>query len=175
MVKDSSVYNFFEIDEGGIRIFSSPKTKELDSAEFFLKWKDLAVFKHMIHETDLNTQLLYYSKKNMKGYKIPSKMNTIYYNGKNDKPLLGKKIAIDPGHVGGDSTLARMEKRIAKIKNEKNNEFVITEGNLTMQTALILKNKLEALGANVLLTRSGEGINSFGYSFEDWMKKDFEI
>src|SRR3989304_2565117 len=90
MVKDSSVYNFFEIDEGGIRIFSSPKTKELDSAEFFLKWKDLAVFKHMIHETDLNTQLLYYSKKNMKGYKIPSKMNTIYYNGKNDKPLLGK-------------------------------------------------------------------------------------
>lgn len=174
LVRDSSVYNYFEIDEAGIRIFASAQNKEKDSAEFFLRWNDLSAFKHLIRTTDVNTQLACYAKRNMKGYKITSQLNTVYYSAQNDLPLLGKKIAIDPGHIGGDTLSARREKRLAKIKSEKKDEYVVTEGSLTMQTALILKSKLEKLGATVLLTRSGEGQNAFGYSFDEWMKKDFE-
>lgn len=64
-----------------------------------------------------------------------------------DKPLLGLRIALDPGHLGGD--WARMEGRWFKPEGFR----PIKEGDLTLQVAKILKTRLEAWGAEVFLTR----------------------
>jgi len=63
------------------------------------------------------------------------------------KPLLGLKIVIDPGHIGGD--FAEIEER----------EFIhkelppVREGNLTLKVGKMLAEQLEILGAEVILTR----------------------
>jgi len=70
---------------------------------------------------------------------------------KEDKPLSGLKIALDPGHLGGK--WAKMEERWFVIGNSK----PVAEGDMTLLTAKILAKKLRALGATVLFVRSTPG------------------
>lgn len=65
------------------------------------------------------------------------------------KPLAGVKITIDPGHIGGK--WAKMEERWFQIGDSK----PVTEGDMTLRVAKLVKPRLEALGAQVTLTRSG--------------------
>ncbi len=67
------------------------------------------------------------------------------------KPLAGLKIAIDPGHLGGN--WAKMEERWFQIGNST----PVTEGDMTLRVAKLLVPRLEALGAEVYLTRSKPG------------------
>lgn len=64
------------------------------------------------------------------------------------KPLAGVKIALDAGHLGGP--WARMEERFLQVGESK----PVTEGDLTLRVATLLKPRLEALGAVVTLVRA---------------------
>lgn len=64
-----------------------------------------------------------------------------------ESPLSGVKIAIDPGHIGGD--FAVIEERNFAYKETA----PIQEGTSTMIVAKMLKQQLESLGATVFLTR----------------------
>lgn len=64
------------------------------------------------------------------------------------KSLAGLKIAIDPGHIGGNWAI--MEERWLSL----NDGPPIMEGDMTLQVAFILKPLLESMGATVSLVRS---------------------
>jgi len=64
------------------------------------------------------------------------------------EPLKHLKVAIDPGHIGGK--WAKMEGRWYQL-NGKGIE--IKEGELTLLTAKLIKQKLQSLGAKVFLLR----------------------
>jgi len=64
-----------------------------------------------------------------------------------DKPLDGMHIAIDPGHIGGQ--WAKMEERWFIFGDGK----PVTEGDMTLAVANLLKPRLEKLGATVSLVR----------------------
>lgn len=64
-----------------------------------------------------------------------------------EKPLAHLHIAIDPGHIGGP--WAKMEERWYQIGDG----LPVTEGDMTLRTAKLLKPRLEALGATVTLVR----------------------
>jgi len=63
------------------------------------------------------------------------------------KPLLGLKIALDPGHIGG--SYAQMEKRWFQVQHIA----PVAEGDLTLQVAQKLSAILTKLGAEVLVVR----------------------
>ncbi len=63
------------------------------------------------------------------------------------KPLAGIRIAIDPGHIGGE--WAKMEERWFVLGSGK----PVCEGDMTLQVAYLLKPRLEALGATASLVR----------------------
>ncbi|MGJ8657624.1 MAG: N-acetylmuramoyl-L-alanine amidase [Akkermansiaceae bacterium] len=63
------------------------------------------------------------------------------------KPLLGLRIVIDPGHIGGK--FANIEEREFYYKDSP----PVKEGNLTLKVAKLLAKQLETLGAQVTLTR----------------------
>lgn len=67
------------------------------------------------------------------------------------KPLAGLKIALDPGHLGG--SWAKMEERWFQIGNSR----PVTEGDMTLLVAKKIASRLDALGAQVYLTRSKPG------------------
>ena len=69
-------------------------------------------------------------------------------NPSTPQPLSGLKIAIDPGHIGGN--WAKMEERWFQIGNSK----PVAEGDMTLQVAKLLVPRLKAMGAEVWLTRS---------------------
>lgn len=64
------------------------------------------------------------------------------------RPLAGMKIAIDPGHIGGE--WAVMEERWLSIGGGP----PVCEGDMTLHVAKLLKPRLEALGAEVSLVRT---------------------
>lgn len=65
-----------------------------------------------------------------------------------NKPLADLHIAIDPGHIGGE--WAKVEGRWFQIGDAK----PVTEGDMTLQVAKLLKPLLEDMGAKVSLVRS---------------------
>ena len=94
--------------------------------------------------------------------------------------LAGLKIALDPGHLAGDLETAKMEKKWVEMKPVGNSSnglktppLQLIEGELTLATALILKKKLEAHGAEVMLTRYQPNISAFGIDFVKWMDSLF--
>ena len=64
------------------------------------------------------------------------------------KPLSGLKIALDPGHLGGN--WARMEERWFQVGDSK----PIQEGDLTLRVARLLAPRLRELGAKVSFVRN---------------------
>lgn len=64
------------------------------------------------------------------------------------QPLAGLKVAIDPGHLGGE--WAKIEERWFQIGKSK----PVTEGDMTLYVAKLLVPRLKALGAEVFLTRT---------------------
>jgi len=65
-----------------------------------------------------------------------------------DKPLEGLRIAIDPGHIGGQ--WAEIEERWFQIGTDT----PVQEGDMTLLVAQLLKPRLEDLGATVSLVRN---------------------
>ena len=67
---------------------------------------------------------------------------------KPDKPLLGLRIALDPGHLGGK--WAKMEERWFQVGNSE----PVEEGDLTLRVARLLAPRLRQLGAKVFFVRN---------------------
>ncbi len=66
------------------------------------------------------------------------------------KPLSGLKIALDPGHLGGN--WARMEERWFRAGDSK----PVEEGDLTLRVARLLAQRLRELGAKVSFVRDSD-------------------
>lgn len=85
--------------------------------------------------------------------------------------LKNVKIAIDPGHFGGE--LAEIEERRIDIPAEKtrnNKRICFSEGDLTYLTARALQKLLESEGAEVMITRPGLGRGCIDLSFFEWIQ-----
>ena len=67
-----------------------------------------------------------------------------------EKPLSGLKVALDPGHLGGN--WAKMEERWFQVGNSK----AVQEGDLTLHVARLLAPRLRALGARVSFVRNSD-------------------
>ncbi|HET9367223.1 MAG TPA: hypothetical protein VFO22_04070 [Candidatus Udaeobacter sp.] len=67
---------------------------------------------------------------------------------KGDKPLSGLRIALDPGHLGGE--WARMEERWFQVDSTQ----PVQEGDLTLKVARLLAPRLRELGAKVFFVRN---------------------
>ncbi len=67
-----------------------------------------------------------------------------------EKPLSGVKIALDPGHLGGN--WAKMEERWFQVGGSK----PVQEGDLTLRVARLLAPRLRELGATVSFVRNSD-------------------
>ncbi|MFH0909599.1 MAG: N-acetylmuramoyl-L-alanine amidase [bacterium] len=63
-------------------------------------------------------------------------------------PLRGLRICLDPGHIGG--AWARMEERFLVVDRA---DWFVQEGALNLLVARLMKSRLEAAGATVLMTK----------------------
>ena len=85
--------------------------------------------------------------------------------------LKNLRIAIDPGHLGGD--FAILEQRYVKMVNTRPSTakeiIFFKEGTLNLLTALLLKQWFEAEGVQVLLTKERDGQAVYNKPFFEWL------
>lgn len=93
--------------------------------------------------------------------------------------LSGIRVALDPGHSSGTFKTAKLEGKYVELLKKENPELTtdiqLVESILNYQTAKLLKGKLEAKGAIVLMTRENKGHSAMGYSFTTWLDEHFAL
>lgn len=181
--KQGELQDYYSIDDKGICIYASPEDHLENKPEYFLQWNEIAQFKALMREASAQDAIRIMSEKKTNAFspELLSQYSKPYTTGITPeplKPLKGLRVAIDPGHVAGDMDMAKIEKKFLDMKPDstgKLNEHVqIMEGQLTLNTALLLKSSLEQAGAIVMLTRSRPNESAFGKTFDEWMKKDYD-
>ncbi len=179
-IKDEAVKNYLSTTGDSLFIYSNAASRaKNEKPEIALSWNDAELLSHFIDK--LSEKKLKNILDSINFYKIPkndsnSGLTTVPVKTvkAEDLPLAGIKVAIDPGHIGGAYAMAEAESRCMTLycdSNGKCDTFRIIEGNLTFFTALLLKKKLELLGARVMLTRKDTGISSLGITFGEWKRR----
>ncbi len=96
----------------------------------------------------------------------PEPFHTNILNAAQNPPtqlLSGLRIALDPGHMGGDE----WDQKTGKIVSDGHGHK-ISEGLMNLQVSLLLKKEFETLGAEVLLTHNSLGpVTSISYQALD--------
>ncbi|MEN7547209.1 N-acetylmuramoyl-L-alanine amidase [Rapidithrix thailandica] len=175
LVKDSQVHNFFRIDQRGVAMFASFRDKQLNKPEFFLAWSELEDFKKLIKYADRSYQFELYRAKGTSPFDQSMLMtinileqNHYFVPVSRDLPLSGLRIAIDPGHIAGDLDVAKEEGRFVNMKGPGGKEYSFFEGELNLATAFVLRDSLEKMGAEVMMTRHKGNYSALGISFDHW-------
>lgn len=95
-------------------------------------------------------------------------------SGTPELPLMGYRIALDPGHFSTNLADAQSEQKylyfVPDTVNHRTDTVKIFESLLTFNTAHILKNMLEEKGATVFVTRSQASFTSFNCTYPDWIR-----
>ncbi len=151
--KENKLSEVFYFSKNGMEVYQPATDTSKKKFELLLKWSDVDSFK------------LTFSQFKIIVGGLP---DDIY----NKQPLRNYRIALDPGHIAGDIKTAKMEKKWVEMKANPakgiKDPIQLIEGNLTLATAKILKKKLEAEGATVMLTKNAHGSSSFGIPYEKW-------
>jgi len=178
LIKNDTLWSQIRIDTNGISLLPHPDSLP----EITIFYNELDWLPRLTRQFDLETALQLYEGKGTaplapEDYKIFEGQDTPS-NASGQGPLAGWKIALDPGHLGGDMDFAFLEKKFVRIRaNDRpqiRQPIAFNEGNLNLGTALLLRDTLEALGAEVLVTRTQEAHTGLGGTFQDWLVEQME-
>ena len=178
--KDGKVSEVFSFTKDGIEIYQPATDTSERKFEGIIFWKQMDTLKRIFQFADSREIVELCNSDNKKSFfqtitqliTVSKKALPKLYKKKFPEDLSGLSIAIDPGHIGGDIETAKMEKKCVEMKPNSAKGIIapiqLIEGNLTFETAKILKKKLEREGARVVITRFKPGISAFGVTFQKW-------
>lgn len=175
--KEKALSTYYSISTNGISIYGSVQKKLKGEFEFHISWNKIDDF-NLYNKNSPGKQVF-------ETYVKGDYDKTISCPSPNSSPLgrsggasfKGLKIAIDPGHIAGDMEMGDIEKKCLTFKCDSlkglMDSVAIAEGVLTFATAKLLKDKLEAEGAEVFMTRPFNSSSAFGVTFDDWLKTNY--
>ncbi len=180
LIKDPELRDHFSISQDGIAIYESKRDKQMGRAEFFLYTDEFNAFWGMMQLFPPEQMMIIYENKDTGRW--PEKIVKRYKPFSIWKPhdsanqvLKGVRIAVDPGHIAGSMTEAELEGKYVKVKaTTERSGAAFWEANLTLATAFLVRDKLEKLGAEVLITRKASGISAMGMDYNTWREEHFQ-
>lgn len=178
---DLSIQQRVHIDNKGIIIYSDETHKKIDLTVY---WTDLPKFIDILENSDYYQMVDVISHKGAQaffnGYNQTTGLNGVpqIYQVYTPMPdtTNGLRVAIDPGHFGGNMDEAWLEKRIAKFQGKdvgSPTDVQFFEADLTYAVSLILKQLLREAGVNNVLISRPYAVSAIGKPFKAWMKEDF--
>ena len=183
LIKNEVLRPQLEITENGVRMYADVEARDSAKPEIKVLWEEAEVFVRMVKGLEVAEALEMYMGKGEQPFsaqaeqRIPPAVTTPAA-ATAGQPLKGWRIALDPGHVGGTMDFAFLEKKFVRIpkgdRPEVKEDIAFNEGNLALGTALLLRDTLQKMGAEVLLTREREGETAFGGKFADWLRGEYE-
>lgn len=188
--KEKMLSSYYSINAGGISIYESPQNKVKGDFEFHIGWDKIDDFNSCIKKCTIQQVFETYTKReydkmnpcvsavNINPIKNdPQLANNTLFNPEDVEKLKGLKIAIDAGHIAGGMEMGNIEKKCLTIQcigtQGSKDSIAIAEGTLTFATAKLLKDKLEAEGAEVVMTRPFNNSTAFGVTFDSWLGTNY--
>lgn len=180
LFKDYSLKNQVSLRQNGIFIFAADAKGNLSSRpEAAVYWDEAPLFLRYMRSSSMQSALEMYRQKGVKNFATTFlfAINVVPPSASNvtDGPLKGYRIALDPGHFAHNFETAKMERKYVRLRASDMNigkDIELFEAKLTSLTAEILKDKLEKLGAEVMVTRK-EHTSATGKNFDEWYRDDF--
>ena len=182
LVKEDALYDNFSLQNGGLIFYANAFDKENDKAECVIYADELPAVTRLMSVLSPDSALIFYKEKKDKKLSELTAFQPYLIEKKNISskkdsllPLKGKRIALDPGHIEADMTMAEMEGKFVKMRPANETGLVpisFNEASLTLATARLLAEKLKKDGAEVLITRPLPGVGMMGKTFEDWYNQD---
>lgn len=171
LVKDSVLHEQFSIDAEGVWMYASAADKKAQKPERFVAWDEQDAFVKMVRSIPLKESVAIYLdeaqyKQALQAVEVEKTPVVV----DRERPLAGLRIAIDPGHAAATFEQAVVEDRYIRIRAQEAGlpkDLTFYEADLTLKTALLLRNKLEAAGATVFLSREQPG-SALGKTAEAW-------
>jgi N-acetylmuramoyl-L-alanine amidase len=174
-----SLTPYVSITGKDVRIYKNAADKAQDEPELLIDYSEIKTFEYLLKYAPQDSIESILKRKGAdKWSKRTVGELLIQYEEeprqlKPTKPLEGKKILIDPGHIAGNHDMAWMEQKYICFRKDSCpalpvDSIRLQEGVLTFATASILKKRLEEQGASVVLTR-GENKTVFGVTYYDWL------
>ena len=175
---NGSLSPYVLITDKDVRIYKNSNDKNNDLPELMIDYSEIKIFEYLLKYAPQDSIDAILKRKGAKkwGRKKFAEMQILYeeepHNYTVIKPLDGKKIVIDPGHIAGNADMAFIEQKYLRFVKDSFPQLPVDsvklqEGVLTYATACILKKQLEEQGANVILTR-GENKTVFGITYQEW-------
>jgi N-acetylmuramoyl-L-alanine amidase len=180
LIKSKELQPYYRIDAQGIATFASLADQKKNRPECLVYWDELANFGTMLLNSERAAAMQHYREKGAQRFTKPERqalaeagaerLRLTKQSGPNS--LKGYRIAIDPGHIAGDIEMAKIEQRFVILDLDDGTQISFCEGDLNLTTATLLKQSLEKLGADVLLTRPKPNLGAIGKSFAQWRRED---
>ncbi len=183
LIRTPELAEHFSIGSRGIAVYATVEDRRQGQVEHFLHWQDVKTFRRILHGKKAAEALALYLAKGDKPYpaelagKLPPLPGTFSAQGDPERPLTGLRVALDPGHIGGSQAMARLESRSIEMPADPDQglpeAMAFGEGHLAICIALLLREKLETAGAEVLLSRDASGLGAAGLDFDTWLKEGY--
>lgn len=181
--RDTVLGDFYTIDLNGVSVFAGAKEKKADKPEYRVTWQELPLYKQIMSTLPRHEAMLIMKTKGAGPFSADLQRMVAAADTLRDtlvptaeKPLLGYRFVIDPGHFASDSLSSRLEDKFIDfyVPNGNDSQRVkFFESQMTYNAAFVLSNKLRAAGAEVLLTRTAYEYTAFSKTFERWKKDDY--
>lgn len=178
---NGSLSPYVSITDKDVRIYKNSNDKNNDLPELMIDYSEIRIFEYLLKYAPQDSIDAILKRKGAKkwGKKKIAEMQILYEEEPHHytvvKPLDGKKIVIDPGHIAGNHEMAFTEQKYLRFVKDSFPQLPVDsmklqEGVLTYATACLLKKQLEEQGALVVLTR-GENKTVFGTTYSEWLSK----
>jgi len=172
---DIEIKSRVQIDDKGIIIYSDHTKKAKD---LVLYWTDLPKFVDIIEGWDYYDMVKTFGQKGQQAF-YDQWGKAEYYHWYKELPdsMAHLRVAIDPGHFGGNLQEANFEMRFAKFRGQdvgEKTDIQFWEADLAYSVASILKGKLieKYPGIQVMITRPYSA-SALERPFKTWYEKDF--
>ncbi len=175
---NGSLNSVVKFDDKSIKILN------LNKAEFTIYDGEQMVLNQLFKTLSNNELITFYNwkKNNALSKKQLDSLNALCVTNAEmptiqtkEKPLFGKRIAIDPGHFAGNLIDAKVEQKFIEFIPDSSSILKDTirfnEGTLTFQTAELLKQRLEQQGATVFVTRTRQNYTAFNITYQNWFDR----
>lgn len=183
LMKDPTVEDMIEVSPRGINIYANPEAKRLGLVECRIYPDEYERFANLLMYYSMSDIIREYQRKGSsrwspnQSFDIPDGISEFQFGSDPRKPLMGLRVALDPGHIAGYQELAELEDKYVKMREGSvfsDKEAFIYEAELTLVTAFLIQRSLESLGANVFITRQRPGRSVDGFTFEDWKETELD-
>ena len=173
LLRDSSLWSQLTIDATGIRLYATAADRAAGRPEVVIYPSEYGRTARLLRSLPWDSATAACLRKGTQPWPealpLPPPLPPVQADS--TLPLRGLRVALDPGHIAAHPEAAEIEGKVVRMRPSPatgGQAIAFNEAQLTLATAYLIRDQLQALGATVFLTRDAPGEGALGLTFPAW-------